>query len=287
MSPTHPKQSATISSPSRSSSTPIARQEQAGGVNVVPDPVLRSSTQRITSRIRTKDLINRHKPQAANDARSPSMAQSARTPTSSKSPTSQYSPTKHDPNRVDSGIGIWDYGPIEARIDRQRGSNIPANGDRKGLADSAAHPTRLPTVLEKKGSRRSLARQESRMSISKSSSKHPTSIPSPLSSPPESSPNTTESASTPPARGGGAFLTRKPQGSFQNSYPETSTPPRSSTPSSMTHASTAATSTQATLVTPASSFPNLSSLGSKAEPKSWFRRNVLDPFKTRLGLAPA
>jgi hypothetical protein len=270
------------------STAPVYPRQQA-------DPVLRGSTQRITSRIRTKDLINRHKPQAANDARPPSMAQSTRTPTSSKSPTtltSQCSPTTPDPNHVDSGIGIWDYSPLEARIGRQRGSSLSGNGDRKGPADGAAasmHPTRLPTVLEKKGSRRSLAHQESRMSISKSS-KHPFSIPSPLSSPPEpepaSSPNTTESASTPPARGG-AFLTRKPQGSFQTSYQETSTPPRSSTPSSMTHASTAATSTQATLVTPASSFPNLSSLGSKAEPKSWFRRNVLDPFKSRLGLASA
>jgi hypothetical protein len=272
LSPVYPEQSAPSSSPSRSSSTPTA------------------------SKVRAKDLINRHKPQAANDARPPSMAQTARTPTSSKSPTtvtSQYSPTQPDLNRVDSGIGIWDYSPLEARIDCQGGSSISGNGDRKGLADGAAasmHPTRLPTVLEKKGSRHSLADQESRMSISKSS-KHPFSTPSQLSSPPEpvlaSPPNTTDSASTPPARGGGAFLTRKPQGSFQTSYQETSTPPRPSTPSSMTHASTTATSTQATLVTPASSFPNLSSLVSKAEPKSWFRMNVLDPFKSRIGLASA
>ena len=121
--------------------------------------------------------------------------------------TSQYSPTTPDLNRVDSGIEICDYGPIEARIGRQRGSNIPANGDRKGLAEGATasiHLTRLPTVLEKKGSRRSLAHQESRMSILKSS-KHPASIPSSLSFPSVSvlaSPlNTTESASTTPARG--------------------------------------------------------------------------------------
>jgi hypothetical protein len=272
------------------SATAVSRQQQVGSVDVVPGPVLRSSTQRITSRIRTRDLINRHKPQPA----TPSTVPSVGSPTWSKSPTSatsQPTPTTPDPNRTDSGIEIWDYN----RNDRHRASNILANGDKKGPSDGA----KLPTVLEssdRRSSRVPLHHRESTMSISKSHSKsHKPSMPSPPSSPREpalaSPPKTTDSpqvdslASTPLGRGG-AFLTRKPQGSFQSGYPETSTPPRSSTPSSMTHASTAATSTQATLVTPASSFPNLS-LTSKAQPKSWFRRNVLDPFKTKLGLAAA
>ena len=288
-----------------STATAVLPRQQVGSVNIVPEPVLRSSTQRITSRIRTKDLINRHKPQPASDVRPLSIAQSVRTPTLSKSPMldpSRSSPAKSDPNRIDSGIEIWDYSSPGGRGDRQRGSNTPAHGDKKGPSDGAAasvYPTKLPTVPEstdRRSSRLPLSRQESRMSISKFP-KPSANIPSPPPSPPEQysagAPNTTESpqaeslASTSPGRGGGAFLSRKPQGSFQASYPETSTPPRSSTPSSMTHASTAATSTQATLVTPASSFPNLSSLGSKAQPRSWFRRNVLDPFKTKLGLAPA
>ena len=281
--------------------------QQVGVVNVVPEPVLRRSGQRITSRIKTKDLINRHKPQVASDVRPPSMAQSP-----SKSPmldTSQPTPTKLDPNRIDSGIELWDYREsLGARGDRQKGFNIPANRDNKGPADRAAAsmlPTKLPAVLEradgKEGRHLPLPYQESSASTSKSpeppASIRPLSsyLPEMVQAPP---PNTTESshaespASTPPGRGGGAFLTRKPQASFQSaiqgSYLENSTPPRSSTPSSMTHATTAATSTHATLVTPASSFPQLSSsFSSKAQPRSWFRRNVIDPFKTKLGLAPA
>ena len=251
-----------------------SRQQHVG--NVDGGPVLRSSTQRITSRIRTKDLINRHKPQPAVP---PTLSPSVGSPTWSKSPTSatsQPTPTTPDPNRTDSGIEIWDY---NSRGDRHR-----ASSDKKGLVD----PTKLPTVPEgsdRRSSRVPLHHRDSTMSISKSHSKSSpklTSTPEPSKN--SGSPQVESPASTPSGRGG-AFLSRKPQGSFQSGYPDTSTPPRSSTPSSMTHASTAATSTQATLVTPASSFPNLSSLNSKAEPKSWFRRNVLDPFKTRLGLA--
>ena len=249
-----------------------SRQQHVGSVD--GGPVLRSSTQRITSRIRTRDLINRHKPQPPVP---PSTSPSVGSPTWSKSPTSvtsQPTPTTPDPNRTDSGIEIWDY---NSRGDRHR-----ASSDKKG-----PDPTKLPTVLEgsdRRSSRVPLHHRDSTMSFSKShsrSSKLSANMPEPPKTPQVESP-----ASTPPGRGG-AFLSRKPQGSFQSGYPETSTPPRSSTPSSMTHASTAATSTQATLVTPASSFPNLSSLNSKAEPKSWFRRNVLDPFKTRLGMASA
>ncbi|KAH9019987.1 hypothetical protein EDB85DRAFT_2153375 [Lactarius pseudohatsudake] len=281
------------------------RQVGYGSVHVVPEPVLRSSGQRITSRIRTKDLINRHKPQIASDVRPPSIAQSVGTPTLSKSPMSdmsQRTPAKPDPDRIDSGIELWDYGgPLRARSDRQKGSNIPVNGDKKGPADgtgASMRPTKLPTILDsadgKEGSNLSLPHQESR--VSKSPEPLATIAPPPSS---PSAPNTTESPQTDspastPGRVGGAFLTRKPQASFQitiqgtaASYPGNSTPPRSSTPSSMTHATTAATSTQVTLVTPASSFPNVSSLGTKAQPRSWFRRNVLDPFKTKLGLAPS
>ncbi|KAH8979159.1 hypothetical protein EDB86DRAFT_798145 [Lactarius hatsudake] len=278
------------------------RQVGYGSVNVVPEPVLRSSGQRITSRIRTKDLINRHKSQIASDVRPPSIAQSVGTPTLSKSPMSHMSqptPAKPDPDRIDSGIELWDYGgPLRAKSDRQKGSNVPANGDKKGLADgtgASMRPKKLPTIVDsadgKEGSNLSLPHQESRVS------KSPELLAPPPSSPP--APNTTEipqsdSPASSPGRVGGAFLTRKPQASFQitiqgtaASYPGNSTPPRSSTPSSMTHATTAATSTQVTLVTPASSFPNVSSLGSKAQPRSWFRRNVIDPFKTKLGLAPS
>ncbi|KAH9174001.1 hypothetical protein EDB89DRAFT_1956215 [Lactarius sanguifluus] len=281
------------------------RQVGYGSVNVVPEPVLRSSGQRITSRIKTKDLINRHKPQIASDVRPPSIAQSVGTPTLSKSPISNMSqPTsaKPDPDRIDSGIELWDYGgPLRAKSDRQKGSNVPANGDNKGPADgtgASMRPTKLPTILDsadgKEGSNLSLPHQESRVS---KTPQPVAGIAPPPSSPP--APNTTEipqtdSPASTPGRVGGAFLTRKPQASFQitiqgtaASYPGNSTPPRSSTPSSMTHATTAATSTQVTLVTPASSFPNVSSLGTKAQPRSWFRRNVIDPFKTKLGLAPS
>ncbi|KAH9029887.1 hypothetical protein EDB84DRAFT_1495567 [Lactarius hengduanensis] len=255
------------------------RQVGYGSVNVVPEPVLRSSGQRITSRIRTKDLINRHKPQIASD--------SVGTPTLSKSPMSdmsQRTPAKPDPDRIDSGIELWDYGgPLRAKSDRQKGSNIPANGDKKGPADgtgASMRPTKLPTILDsadgKEGSNLSLPHQESR--VSKSPEPLATIAPPPSS---PSAPNTTES----PQTDSPASTPGRPQASFQitiqgtaASYPGNSTPPRSSTPSSMTHATTAATSTQVTLVTPASSFPN---------PRSWFRRNVLDPFKTKLGLAPS
>ena len=283
--------------------TVLSRQE------AVTEPALRRSAQRINSRIKTKDLINRHKPQIASDVRPPSMVQSPGTPTLSRSPmldASQPTPSKLDPNRIDSGIDLWDYSEsLRARSDRQKGSNNPANRYSRGPVDRAAAsmvPTNLPAVHEragsKEGSRPPLPHKESRASFSKSPER-PASMHRRPSSPPEPvqahPPNTTESlhaespASTTSGRGG-AFLTRKPQASFQSaiqgSYLENSTPPRSSTPSSMTHASTAATSTPVTLLTPASSFPQLSSLGTKAEPKSWFRRNVLDPFKTKLGMAP-
>jgi len=284
-----------------STAPPVPSRQQVGSLDVVSGPALRSSTQRITSRIRTKDLINRHKPLPPTDGRSPSSAtQSVGSPTVSRSPMSDRSPVtpaRLDSNRVDSGIEIWD----ENALARRRASRILANGDKK----DGVHPTKPPTTLESKSSRVLLSHRESRMSIADGATKPPTALeskssrahlshresrmsiskshrhpPSPHSSAPEPpTPSTTDSS-----RGGGAFLTRKPQGPFQTGYSETSTPPRSSTPSSMTHASTAATSTQVTLVTPASSFPNLSSLDSKAQPKSWFRRNVLDPFKSKLGM---
>ena len=258
----NPEQSATGPPPSKGSSS---------------TPVLQSSAPRITSRIRTRDLVSQHKPQAVEP---PTISPSVGSPTWSKSPTSTTSqPTliMPDPNLTDSGIEIWDY---NSRRDRHTAS------DKKGLAD----PSELPTVLE--GSDRSscvpLDHRDPTMSHSKPHSKMSPKLPASMPEPPKTSGSlqVESPASTPPGHRG-AFLSRKLQDSFRSGYPETSTPPRSSTPSSMTHASTTATSTQAILVTPSSSIPNLSSYNSKAEPTSWFRRNVLDPFKTRLRLVTA
>ena len=258
--PMNPEQSTTGPPPSKGSSS---------------TPVLQSIAPRITSRIRTRDLVSRHKPQAVEP---PTISPSVGSPTwskSSTSTTSQPALIKPDPNLTDSGIEIWDY---NSRRDRHTAS------DKKGLAD----PSEPPTVLEgsDRSSRIPLAHRDSTMSHSKPHSKSSPKLPASMPEPPKTSGSlqVESPASTPPGHGG-AFLSRKPQESFQSVYLEISTPPRSSTPSSMTHASTAATSTPATLVTPPSSISNLSSYNSKAEPTSWFRRNLLDPFKTRLRLA--
>jgi hypothetical protein len=186
-------------------------------------------------------------------------AQSPGTPTLSKSPvsvTSQPTPATLDPNRTDSGIELWDYnGSLGARSDRHKGSNIPANRDSKGPADRrllrcfrrncipflrgpTARRAAVHCTTESQQCRpRSLTRNRLYLLFLHESQ---------FRRIPYSHLSAESPASTPPGRGGGAFLTRKPQPSFQSaiqgSYHENSTPPRSSTPSSMTHASTAASS---------------------------------------------
>jgi hypothetical protein len=91
------------------SATALRPRQQVGSVNVVHGPTLKSSTQRIISRIKTKDLINQHKLPPV----TPSIAPSVEGPALWKSPiselvTSQPTPTTPDLNRIDGGIEIWD-----------------------------------------------------------------------------------------------------------------------------------------------------------------------------------
>jgi hypothetical protein len=225
-----------------------------------------NGTTRISSRIKTRDLINRHKPQIASDGRPLQIHSPSRASTPG---TAQISPMTSKPgaNRVDSGIELWDY---ESRGD--------IYDDRSGHNASANRYSR---------DRGSLHLKESRTSLSG------------LQRPPRvtTGPPSTNPPVTMPLGRREPFINRKPQSASQCTIQavttaplECPTPPRSSTPSSTSNSVSVTMSTQATLVTPATSFSLLPSRGPspslKAAHRSWFRRNVIDPVKTTLGYDP-
>ena len=285
------------------------------GSKVLPSPPVggattisaSNSTTRAPTRIKTKDLIKRHKQQNANDARPTSTTESA---SPSRAPTSALSQTaslagKSSANRTDSGIELWDYD------DRKRGPDASVNGHGNPSRDrgpSSPLPTSSPvntrgTSSREDGTSSSLSSKKSRTSMlgSPSNVVTPTHSGNPMSTSEQvknsllnvttGSSSTGSLASTAPGRRE-PFINRKPQPTSQSTSqgratPQSgySTPPRSSTPSSASH--TASTSTRATMVTPATSFSILSRVpspvteaGSKS---SWFRRLVIDPVKSKLG----
>ena len=274
-----------------------------------------NSTSRTPSRIKTKDLISRHKQQSTSDARSPSIAQSA---SLSKSPTSGLSATaflagKPDSNRIDSGIEVWDYDPQVGNHNRRRGSETSANGhfSPRDLGPSPSLSTNSPVSASNRNSRDnaspSLSTKKSRTSIvgppspvvnrthssrRMSTPPPPQPVKSPLPSVSGSSSSIGPLSSTPPGRRE-HFINRKPQPASQSTsqggtsgHSGFSTPPRSSTPSSMSHSASITTSSQVTMFTPATSFSIPSRAPSPATEvahKSWFRRNVVDPVKSKLG----
>ena len=273
-----------------------------------------SSTTRTPSRIKTKDLISRHKQQNTGDARPPSIAQSL-----SKSPTSGLSHTaplvgKPGSNRIDSGIELWDYDPYGVTHHRRRGQETSSNGhgSPRDTGSSSPFSTSSPVVSSNINSKDStgplLSTKKSRASIlgstspivgrthSSRSSRRMSTPPPPesvkASLPSVAGSSTSNLSTTPPGRRE-PFINRKPQPASQSTsqggaiaQPGFSTPPRSSTPSSMSHSGSIATSTQATMFTPATSFTMSSRAPSPAievANKSWFRRNVLEPVKSKLG----
>lgn len=272
-----------------------------------------NSTTRAPSRIKTKDLISRHKQQNTGDTRPPSVAQSL-----SKSPTSGLSHTapltgKPGSNRTDSGIEIWDYDPYGVMHNRRRGQDTSSigHGSPRDAGPSSPLPTNSPVVssnvnnkdntgplLSTKKSRASILGSPSpivgRSHSSRSSRRMSTPPPEPVkaSLPSVAGSSTSNLSSTPPGRRE-PFINRKPQPASQSTsqggamaQSGFSTPPRSSTPSSMSHSGSITTSTQATMFTPATSFTMPSRAPSPAidvAHRSWFRRNVLDPVKSKLG----
>jgi hypothetical protein len=276
-----------------------------------------NSTSRTPSRIKTKDLINRHKQPNTNDMRPPSIAQSA---SPSKSPISGLSATaplasKTDSNRIDSGIELWDYDPQGGTHNRRRGPETSANGHCSGrdLGPCSALPTNSPVSSSKANSKDNasllLSTKKSRTSISgfpspigsrvHSGRRMSTPPPQPVKSHPPSvsgsSSSTSPLCSTPPGRRE-PFINRKPQPASQSTsqggtsaQSGFSTPPRSSTPSSMSHSASITTSSQATMFTPATSFAipsRATSPATEVAHKSWFRRLVIDPVKSKLGMDP-
>jgi hypothetical protein len=282
-----------------------------GGAVTVSTSPMWNGTARTPSRIKTKDLISRHKQQNSNEVRPTSTAESA---SPSRAPTSALSQTaalagKSSASRIDSGIELWDIDHHGATPDRRRGSDTPANGHGNPSRDrglSSPLPTSSPvgtrnTTNREDGNSTSLSSKKSRMSMLGLSSPvvNPahSGIPNP---PPEQAKNpllnvtagsssTGSLASTSPGRRE-PFINRKPQSTSQTTShgratPQSgfSTPPRSSTPSSFSHS--ASTSTRATM-TPATSFTIPSRVPSpvaEVGSKSWFRRNVIDPVKSKLG----
>ena len=272
-----------------------------------------NSTTRTPSRIKTKDLISRHKQQNTGEARPPSIAQSL-----SKSPTSGLSHTaplagKAGSNRIDSGIELWDYDPHGITHNRRRGQETSSNGhgsprDTGSSPFSTSSPVVSSNINCKDSTGPLLSTKKSRASIlgspspiigrthSSRSSRRMSTPPPPESvkaSPPSVAGSSTSNlSSTPPGRRE-PFINRKPQPASQSTsqggavaQPGFSTPPRPSTPSSMSHSGSIATSTQATMFTPATSFTMSSRAPSPAievANKSWFRRNVLEPVKSKLG----
>ncbi|KAH9975205.1 hypothetical protein BJV74DRAFT_181010 [Russula compacta] len=283
----------------------------AGGTATISASPASNSTPRISSRIKTKDLINRHKQQNANVARSPSIAETtslSRTPMSGLSQTAP-SAGKLSANRTDSGIELWDYDPHGAIPDRRKGFDT-ANGHSNPPRDrgpSFTLPTNYPAGASNSnnedGTSASLRLKKSRASIRGSStpvvslahSDKPTRMSTPP--PPEQAQTpllraTRSSAGSPSSTTPGRrepFINRKPQPTSQSTSTVQSgfsTPPRSSTPSSFSRSASITTSSQTTIATPATSFTIPSRGPSPAiEPmhKSWFRRNVIDPVKSKLG----
>jgi len=273
-----------------------------------------NSTARTPSRIKTKDLISRHKQQNTGDTRPPSIAQSR-----SKSPTSGLTHSapvagKPDNNRIDSGIELWDYDPHGVMHNRRRGQDTSSNGhgSPRDTGPYFSLLTNSPVVSSNVSSRDNtgplLSTKKSRASIlgspspivgrthSSRSSRRMSTPPLPesvkASLPSVAGSSTGNLSSTPPGRRE-PFINRKPQPASQSTSQGSamvqsgfSTPPRSSTPSSMSHSASITTSTQATMFTPATSFTIPSRAPSPAievAHKSWFRRNVLDPVKSKLG----
>jgi hypothetical protein len=247
-----------------------------------------NGTPRISSRIKTKDLISRHKPQIASDGRPLTVSPTHSLFKSSTSNTAQIAPLASKPgaNRVDSGIELWDYGDIHGGRD---GLDASANRfwnpphDRGSV--SALPTNRFATASNghsEDGINPLLPLKESPTSRSQT---HPLVT--------AGSPSTDLPPCKPPGRRE-PFINRKPQSTFQTTtqgggttaQPEYSTPPRSATPSSTSHSTSITTSTQATMVTSVTSF-SLPSRGPspplKAVYRSWFRRNVIDPMKVTLG----
>ncbi len=279
-----------------------------GGTAISASPVW-NSTSRTPSRIKTKDLISRHKQQNVNDVRRSSAAESA---SPSKAPTSVLSQTvtlvgKPSANRIDSGIVVWDYDPQGAAPDRRRAPDTSTNGHGKLPRDRGPFPTSSPISIKNTNNREdgtgaSLSSKKSRMSmlgspspaVTLSQSGIPTSSTPPLEQVKNPLLNvTTGSSSTGSLTSTVAgrrepFINRKPQQSTSQggATPQSgfSTPPRSTTPSSISHSGS--TSTRGTMVTPATSFTIPSRVPSpvaEVGSKSWFRRNVIDPFKSKLG----
>jgi hypothetical protein len=285
-----------------------------GGAATISASPMWNSTARTSSKIKTKDLINRHK-QTVNDVRPTSTAESA---SPSQAPTSaplQMATLvgKSSASRIDSGIELWDYDPQGAAPDRRRSHDTSTNGHGSFSRDrgaSATHPTSSPignknTSNHRDGTRTSLSSKKSRMSMlgspSSTVSLSQSGIPLSSTPPPEQVKNTllnvtTGSSSTGSLTSTAAgrrepFINRKPQPTSQStshsgagSHSGFSTPPRSSTPSSVSHSGSS--STWATMVTPATSFTIPSRVPSpvaEVGSKSWFRRNVIDAVKSKLG----
>lgn len=284
-----------------------------GGTATISTSPMWNGTARTPSRIKTKDLISRHKQRNSNDMRPTSTAESA---SPSRAPTSALSQTaalagKSSASRIDSGIELWDIDHHGASPDRRRGSDTPANGYGNLSRDrgpSSPHPTGSPvgtrnTTNREDGISTSLSSKKSRMSMSGLSSPvgnpahsgipipPPEQAKNPLLNVTTGSSSTGSLASTSPGRRE-PFINRKPQPTSQTTSqgratPQSgfSTPPRSSTPSSFSHS--ASTSTRATMVTPATSFTTIPSRVpspvAEVGSKSWFRRNVIDAVKSKLG----
>jgi hypothetical protein len=285
-----------------------------GGAAAISASPMWNSTARTPSRIKTKDLISRHKQQNVNDVRPASTVESA---SPSQAPTSALSQTatlvsKSSANRIDSGIELWDYDPQGAAPDRRRSHDTSTNGHGSPSRDrgpSSPHPNSSPIGTKninnrKDGTRTSLSSKKSRMSIlgspSPAISLSQSGIPMSSTPPPEQVKNpllnvTTGSSSTGSLTSTAAgrrepFINRKPQHTSQStshggagSQSGFSTPPRSSTPSSVSH-SGSSSFTRAT--TPATSLTILSRVPSpvaEVGSKSWFRRNVIDAVKSKLG----
>ena len=287
-----------------------------GGATAISTSPMWNSTARTSSRIKTKDLISRHKQQNVNDVRPPSTVESA---SPSQAPISALSQTatlvgKSSANRIDSGIELWDYyDPQGAGPDRRRSRENSTNGCGSPSRDrgpSSPHISSSPigtnnTNNRKDGTRTSLSSKKSRMSmlgspsptgsisqsgISMSSAPPPDQVKNPLLNVTTGSSSTGSLTSTTAGRRE-PFINRKPQPTSQStshdgagSQSGFSTPPRSSTPSSFSHSGSS--STRATMVTPATSFTTLSRVPSpvaEVGSKSWFRRNVIDAVKSKLG----
>lgn len=134
-----------------------------------------NSTARRPTRIKTKDLINRHKQRNVNDIRPTSITESAGP---SQAPTSALSQTatrvgKSSANRIDNDIEIWDYDPQGATPDRRRCYDTSTNehgSPTRGCGPTSPHPAGSPigtknTNNRKDGPRTSLFSKKSRLSL--------------------------------------------------------------------------------------------------------------------------